>query len=1208
MPFQVQTQTVGGEIDDAIASTSKTYSSSKIVSELDKQISEPLPKLSSNNNKYLKYVHGSSPIWDTPSGGGSGSSTYLGLTDTPSSYNNNSLLYSTASGIAHTSTQIAIDGNGVEVNQLNARENNVSNIGDSSHKFNNVFCGNIHQGNVKLVIPSTRGSSGQYIKVNNATGETHTLEFFDILDDTTANNNTTYSSNKINTELATKSNTSHNHDDRYYTESESDNLLNGKIDKTSIQTLAEGNSTSETDIYSCNSVYSKNEINTSINTEQFTLNNTSSTGILNFGSNQATGNYANLQTYANGTRYSTQQWSNASGTANVDWYFMKANTLTKTINIRPNDRNQAFEVITGGIKGETLSMRDGYITCRIGNYGNSSAGRYGIVITPLINTIESQIELRGLRNTGILSDLYTNHLSGSTLTLQSRLVTNRHSANFSNIEVSTYQNGLETKVLDIGSNGTSKTITITGTTHGTGHFTTDQNNFTANDQLVTKEYVDTRLPTDVNTPVSYSIQNAVTDQNYVFGIEPTSNVMGLVEVPKIYTGVPASSRGVRVGFNGGDYGSGAIAVGYEALLDSTGSAGQTNAIRSVAIGYQAGYHSEAANHGIYIGPYQGYQLSTSNQLRIGNSGVSPTTTGYDKAIIEGTMGTTDASQIVRLNADTIYLGSSLPTSQPADNRLWLSNGNLSIGSTSGGGGGGGNTFTNLTDTPSSYTANRFLKSTSSALDWFDLTSKTLTWDFYNALGDLPSASTNHGQIAHVHAEAAVYYAHNGSWVKLANSSDLPSIQTSYQPSPTAGMVYAASLLNNHIVPMAAVPTQNNYLLASNGGAFTWTNVIQSAYQASPAATMVYDCSYLNPRVLPTISSGTNQYVLGNDGTSATWLSTLQVGTSTMNIGTSTVKKFATWAGSTFLEYFMKTTPSNGDTLGSVVFSDTSLNNYATFSGKVDNNSTRAGHFSFSTAWNNSIVETLLVGKSDHSGSDAGQFKGVLKADGIKFSGNTTQTKPVEDPSTVGHVLTATSGGNWQWAAAAGGSGPSWSNVDVSSLSFAANIGVGRGDRRGTWMIEDANFFFVENLTRMTNQLMNGLGHAQASTANDNNYHVRNFGFWVAYPVANVAYNFTKMYINAYDVTQTPTNFIVEGSNDKNVWTVLHTCTGTHTVTGSPYNYTSGSQHATYEYALSTGSNYYHYWRLRMTNTGYPGNGNSTTQTYQYWSLREVMFS
>jgi len=35
---------------------------------------------------------------------------------------------------------------------------------------------------------------------------------------------------------------------------------------------------------------------------------------------------------------------------------------------------------------------------------------------------------------------------------------------------------------------------------------------------------------------------------------------------------------------------------------------------------------------------------------------------------------------------------------------------------------------------------------------------------------LPSASTYHGAIAHVHAEGALYFAHGGSWVKLANDS------------------------------------------------------------------------------------------------------------------------------------------------------------------------------------------------------------------------------------------------------------------------------------------------------------------------------------------------------------------------------------------------------------------------------------------------------
>ena len=38
----------------------------------------------------------------------------------------------------------------------------------------------------------------------------------------------------------------------------------------------------------------------------------------------------------------------------------------------------------------------------------------------------------------------------------------------------------------------------------------------------------------------------------------------------------------------------------------------------------------------------------------------------------------------------------------------------------------------------------------------------------------PSASTYHGAIAHSHADAAMYYAHGGSWNKLANASEITS--------------------------------------------------------------------------------------------------------------------------------------------------------------------------------------------------------------------------------------------------------------------------------------------------------------------------------------------------------------------------------------------------------------------------------------------------
>jgi len=51
--------------------------------------------------------------------------------------------------------------------------------------------------------------------------------------------------------------------------------------------------------------------------------------------------------------------------------------------------------------------------------------------------------------------------------------------------------------------------------------------------------------------------------------------------------------------------------------------------------------------------------------------------------------------------------------------------------------------------------------------------KVLFGNMYATTNDLPSASTYHGMFAHVHATGKGYYAHNGSWVELANASELP---------------------------------------------------------------------------------------------------------------------------------------------------------------------------------------------------------------------------------------------------------------------------------------------------------------------------------------------------------------------------------------------------------------------------------------------------
>ena len=56
-----------------------------------------------------------------------------------------------------------------------------------------------------------------------------------------------------------------------------------------------------------------------------------------------------------------------------------------------------------------------------------------------------------------------------------------------------------------------------------------------------------------------------------------------------------------------------------------------------------------------------------------------------------------------------------------------------------------------------------------------VTSGTLNPILYQSLTNLPAASSNHGAIAHVHAENAMFFAHAGSWNKLASYSDLSSL-------------------------------------------------------------------------------------------------------------------------------------------------------------------------------------------------------------------------------------------------------------------------------------------------------------------------------------------------------------------------------------------------------------------------------------------------
>lgn len=80
------------------------------------------------------------------------------------------------------------------------------------------------------------------------------------------------------------------------------------------------------------------------------------------------------------------------------------------------------------------------------------------------------------------------------------------------------------------------------------------------------------------------------------------------------------------------------------------------------------------------------------------------------------------------------------------------------------------------------------------LDSSAFTYAGITIPVYTAVGDLPSASDNHGRWAHVHGEGAMYFAHGGAWYRALSETDL-YVSTNAQ---AAGYTLATSDLGKMI--------------------------------------------------------------------------------------------------------------------------------------------------------------------------------------------------------------------------------------------------------------------------------------------------------------------------------------------------------------------------------------------------------------------------
>ena len=106
--------------------------------------------------------------------------------------------------------------------------------------------------------------------------------------------------------------------------------------------------------------------------------------------------------------------------------------------------------------------------------------------------------------------------------------------------------------------------------------------------------------------------------------------------------------------------------------------------------------------------------------------------------------------------------------------------------------------------------------------------KVLFSNMYATLGDLPSATNNHGMFAHVHATGKGYFAHSGNWVALANASDVTSYTHPNHSGEVTSTSDGATVIADNVVDEANLkvsntPTNGYVLTAQSGntGGLTW---------------------------------------------------------------------------------------------------------------------------------------------------------------------------------------------------------------------------------------------------------------------------------------------------------------------------------------------------------------------------------------------------
>ena len=293
--------------------------------------------------------------------------------------------------------------------------------------------------------------------------------------------------------------------------------------------------------------------------------------------------------------------------------------------------------------------------------------------------------------------------------------------------------------------------------------------------------------------------------------------------------------------------------------------------------------------------------------------------------------------------------------------------------------------------------------------------------YYANQSAFPSATTYHGAIAHSHSDGAMYFAHGGSWVELANSSSVfDGAFSSLTSKPTTLSGYGITDAQSTLVSGTNIKTINGSSLLGSGNITTSGGISNIVDDTTPQL-------------------GGNLDLNSNDIT----------GTGDISINgsaTLTSTDAGSAAGPDLILYRNSSSPADGDYLGQIQFKGRQDGPgdeiYAKVTGKITDasNGTEDG-----------LIETAIKGNGSFTivsrqRSDELQ---LINGVGLSVDGSLTASGlsyPSSDGS-ANQVLTTDGSGNLSFSTVSGGGGGTVDSAQTISLARGA-VSVTTGSASG----------------------------------------------------------------------------------------------------------------------------------------------------------------